>query len=146
MRARTARWVGVATTITAVEVGFGCASAVADASHDSERPAVICASDAGGPFVLRAQGTLTRTTMDNEVVYRLKVEQQSYQWRFRTNPDKTTSIAGPGPLIGRLIEAPPREKPWMSPPFAQSITINGELKEDIGRTRLWVLPGTQCPP
>jgi hypothetical protein len=142
----------------AVTFSFGACSAD-DAPGRSEHPAVVCTSEAGGPSVLRARGTLTRTKSRNELIYRLDVKEKSYEWRFVTNADKSTTITGPGPLIGKLVDIPKREEPLPFPrgPInaadphqypgfpAQSLHVNGEIRESIGAIRLWIASGTKCP-
>jgi hypothetical protein len=143
---------------TAVLVGLAT-SCAKDAAGLSEHPAVICTSEAGGPLVPKAQGTLTRTKSNNELIYRLDVQEQTYEWRFVTNPDKSTTIRGPGPLIGKLVEVPKAERalpfprgpinaldtsPYVGPP-GQSLHVNGEIREYLGPLRLWVVSGTKCP-
>lgn len=144
MRVRSTRRVLIAASIIAMAAPVGFTASFADPSH-SAQPAVVCTSEAGGPFVLRAQGTLTRTATINEVAYRLTTERSTYRWRFVTNVDKTITFTGPGQLLGTLVEEPKRTQPWISPPFSQSAAVNGELKEELGSTRLWVLLGHQCP-
>ena len=124
----------------------------------TEYPAIVCTAGASGPFVVRAKGALTRTEADTELRYELQVKEQIYEWRFITNDDKSTTILGPGFLIGRLVEAPRREKALQSPrgpinaaegtyptSLRQSLDVNGEVRESGPAMRLWVGRGTKCP-
>src|SRR5262245_30703689 len=124
----------------------------------SEQPAVVCTSESGGPAVLKAQGTLTRTRLQSELTYRLDLKEKSYEWRFITNADKSITITGPGFLIGDFLEIPRRKQPLpfprgpvnaadpqQYPAFpAQSVHINGEIRETLGSSQLWVASGTKC--
>ena len=139
----------------AAVVGSAGAQPVAERS---DYPAIVCTAEAGGPFVVRAKAALTRTKVDNELRYQLRVKGQNYEWRFITNDDKSTTILGPGFLIGRLVEAPRREKALPSPrgpinaaegtyptSLRQSLDVNGEVRESGPAIRLWVGRGTECP-
>ena len=123
--------------------GAGCAEpATAYGGH----PAVVCMAEAGSHLAVRAHGTLTRTRTGNELRYRLEVKEESYEWRFVTNDDKSTTIFGPGFLTGRFVEMQGQEKAPKFPrgpinalersyvePVRQSLHINGEIRE--GSTR-----------
>jgi len=135
---------------------FGACSPV-DAPGRSEHPAVVCTSEGGGPWVLRASGTLTRIRTQNELMHRLDLKEKSYEWVLFTNADKSSTTT-PRFLIGDLVEMPKRERtlpfprgpinaadpPY--PPFpTQSVHVNGEIREDLGPLRLRVVSGTKCP-
>ena len=130
-----------------------------DAPGRSEHPAVVCTSEAGGPWVLRARGTLTRTKLQNELIHRLDLKEKSYEWRLFTNVDKSNTTTPHSFLIGDLVEIPKRDQPLqfprgpinaadppLYPPFpTQSVHVNGEIRETLGPIRLWVASGTKCP-
>jgi hypothetical protein len=130
-----------------------------DAPGRSEHPAVVCTSEAGGPWVLIARGTLTRTKLQNELIHRLDLKEKSYEWRLFTNVDKSNMTTPHRFLIGDLVAIPKREQPLPFPrgpinaadpppypPFpTQSVHVNGEIREILGPIRLWVALGTKCP-
>jgi hypothetical protein len=150
-------WNAKVMAALAIVFSFGACSQE-DAPGRSEVPAVVCTSDAGrSPPVLRARGTLTRTKLQNELIYRLDLKEKTYEWRFITNVDKSITTMGPGFLIGDLVEHPKRKQPLPFPrgpinaadpdypPFpAQSVHVNGEVRETLGAIRLWVTSGTKC--
>lgn len=148
------------TLAAALATGLHLATSLAEeAPKHSEQPAVVCMSEAGGPVMLRAKGTLTRTKTRDELIYRLEVKEQTYDWRFITNTDRSTTILGPGLLIGKLVDMPKHDQPLQFPrgpinaadsgqyaaPRGQSLDVNGEIREYLGQIRLWVVPGTKCP-
>jgi len=136
---------------------FGACSSE-DTPGRSEHPAVVCTSEGGGPWVLRASGTLTRIRTENELIHRLDLKEKSYEWVLFTNVDKNSTTTHHF-LIGDLVEMPKRERtlpfprgpinaadttPY--PPFpTQSVQLNGEIREDLGPLRLRVVSGTKCP-
>jgi hypothetical protein len=120
----------------------------------------ICTSEAGNPWALKNQGTMTRSKSTYEVIYMLDVKDQGYTWRFVTNPDRSTTIMGPGLLIGKLVERPTQpDQPLKSPrgpinmadsgpdsgPRGQSLDVNGEIREHAGSFVLSVAAGRKCP-
>jgi hypothetical protein len=136
-------------------LGLACADPT---TAYGEHPAVVCAAEAGSPLALRAQGTLTRTKIGNELRYRLNVKEHAYDWRFVTNDDKSTTIFGPGFLTGRLVQIQGQDKAPQFPrgpinaaerafaePVSQSLHINGEIRERSSKMQLWVGQGTKCP-
>lgn len=156
MTARSVQPLQIAAVLAAVFCsGPGFAE---PATAHGEHPAVICTAKAGDRLAVRAHGTLTRTRAGNELRYRLQVKEQSYEWRFVTNDDKSTTIFGPGFLIGRVVEMPGPEKGQKFPrgpinalersyvdPVSQSLHINGEIRERSSKTQLWAGQGTKCP-
>src|SRR5882724_6128284 len=61
-----------------------------EASTSRQQPAVLCTSEGGSPWIVKARGTLTRTKSKNEIIYDLDLGGQSYTWRFITSPQGST--------------------------------------------------------
>ncbi|HEU4353276.1 MAG TPA: hypothetical protein VFR66_15520, partial [Burkholderiales bacterium] len=72
-----------------------------DASRDFT--AVVCVSEASGPWALKARGTLTRTRSKNETAYRFKSDAHSFEWRFLASAEGNTTVQGPGYLMDRFV-------------------------------------------
>ena len=53
-------------------------------AQDSSRSyaAVVCTSEASGPWAQKARGTLTRTRSGADLAYRFEGEGQTLDWRF----------------------------------------------------------------
>jgi hypothetical protein len=115
-------------------------------AQDSSRSyaAVVCASEANGPWTQKARGTLTRTRSHANLAYRFEGEGQSFDWRFVTSAQGNTSVSGPGFLMERFGAAP---KPGQgSDERRQSVEATGEIRESAGPHRLALLIGSKCPP
>lgn len=122
--------------ISAAASTVGIASAA-----DSSRPygAVVCSSEAGGPWALKAQGTLTRTKNEGELIYRFESTGHSFDWRLVASPQGHTTALGPGFLMERFgVASLPAER-------RQSIEATGEIREYAGQNVLVLLIRTKCP-
>src|SRR5713101_4901187 len=93
------RFIGVAAaaSIATLSAVYG-----GELSTSRPHPAIVCISEGGSPWIVKARGTLTRTKSKNEVIYALDVGGHRYTWRFITTPEGSTTIAGPGFLTDRL--------------------------------------------
>lgn len=108
--------------------------------------AVVCASEASGPWALKARGTLTRTKSESELAYTFEGAGQAFDWRFATSPQGNTTVSGPGFLMERFAAAPQSAQPLSSPPERrQSVEATGEIRESAGASRLVLLVGSKCP-
>jgi len=108
----------------------------------------ICTSEAGGPWVLRAHGTLSRTQSRNGEIYTLDVRDQTVTWSLTNNSD------APRPYPGFLIDALPPQRFPRGPisvvedrrgPRGQSFDVSGEILEYVGSTFLSLKIGATCP-
>ena len=127
----------------AILLVIASASSTADIAlaASSSRPygAVVCSSEAGGAWTMKAQGTLTRTKTEGELIYRFESAGHSFDWRFVASPQGHTTALGPGFLMERFGGASqPAER-------RQSIEATGEIREYAGRSVLVLLIGTKCP-
>ena len=118
-----------AASIAALSAAYG-----GEVSTSRQQPAVVCTSEGGSPWILKARGTLTRTKSKNEIIYDLDLGGQRYSWRFITNPEGSTTIVGPGFLS--QSDAGPR---------AQQLYVTGEIHEYAGATILSLAVGSRCP-
>src|SRR5438876_12360747 len=107
-----------AASMAALSAAYG---GEGEASTSRQQPAVVCTSEGGSPWILKARGTLTRTKSKNEIIYDLDLGGQRYSWRFITNPEGSTTIVGPGFLS--QSDAGPR---------AQQLYVTGEIHEYAG--------------
>lgn len=108
------------------------------ASRDST--AVVCLSEAGGPWTLKARGTLTRTRSKSQTAYRFKSEEHSFEWRFVASAEGNTTVQGPGYLMDRFVpEKKSRER-------SQSLGASGEIRESSGQAVLVLRLSAACPP
>jgi hypothetical protein len=127
--------------IAAIASIVSSSSAFAD-SVSRQYAAVVCTSEASGPWTLRARGTLTRTKSKHELIYRLDIGEHGYTWSFITNRDGNTTVTGPGFLMDRL-GAPPAQPELGS--RRQSLDATGEIREYAGPSGLSLLIGSRCP-
>ena len=136
------RFVAVAATafIATLSAGQG-----GELSTSRPYPAVVCTSQGGGPWIVKARGTLTRTKSKSEVIYALNLAEQAYTWRFVTKPDGSTTIVGPGFLTDRLGPTNPAESQSDLGARGQRLYITGEIHEYAGPTILTLAVGSRCP-
>ena len=120
--------VAAAASIAALSAAYG------GEASTSRQPAVVCTSEGGSPWIVKARGTLSRTKSKNEIIYDLDLGGQRYSWRFITNPEGSTTIVGPGFLS--QSDAGPR---------AQQLYVTGEIHEYAGPTILSLAVGSRCP-
>jgi hypothetical protein len=150
-------WLAWLTSVMAVVAIASSATALANASS-REFGAVICTSEAGGPWILKARGTLTRTKSKNELIYELKAGEHSFAWRFVTTPQGATTGISPGFLIDRFARQPSSSEE--SPQFprgpinaaesagvglSQSLFATGEIREYGSASALMLVIGSKCP-
>jgi hypothetical protein len=134
--------IAAAASIAALGAAYG-----GEASASRREPAVACTSEGGGPWLVKARGTLTRTKSKNEIIFDLELGGHSYTWRFITNPEGSTTIVGPGFLTDRLVRPPsnPTESQSDAGPRAQQLYVTGEIHEYAGPTILSLAVGSRCP-
>jgi hypothetical protein len=120
---------------------------------------VACVSEHGSAWRPKAQGTLTVSKSAQEQTYSWDFGEHSFWSRITSNADGTTSISGPGLLIGRLVKIPtepeapkfPRgpinalEGPSEFLPRGQRSSVAGEIREYAGPIFLVVVIGSKCP-
>ena len=109
--------------------------------------AVLCTSEANGPWTLKAQGTLTRTKTDNETAYKLEAGEHVYAWRFTTSREGATTVTGPGFLIDALVTPATRVVLSRSDPGGrrQNLYSTGEIREFAGANAMSLVIGSSCP-
>ena len=120
-----------AASIAALSAAYG---GEGEASTSRQQPAVVCTSEGGSPWILKARGTLTRTKSKNEIIYDLDLGGQSYTWRFITSPEGSTTIVGPGFLLQSDAGA-----------RSQQLYVTGEIREHAGPIILSLAIGSRCP-
>jgi len=120
-----------AASIAALSAAYG---GEGEASTSRQQPAVVCTSEGGSPWILKARGTLTRTKSKNEIIYDLDLGGQRYSWRFITNPEGSTTIVGPGFLLQSDAGA-----------RSQQLYVTGEIREHAGPIILSLAIGSRCP-
>ena len=120
-----------AASIAALSAAYG---GEGEASTSRQQPAVVCTSEGGSPWILKARGTLTRTKSKNEIIYDLDLGGQRYSWRFITNPEGSTTIVGPGFLLQSDAGA-----------RSQQLYVTGEIREHAGPIMLSLAIGSRCP-
>ena len=118
-----------AASIAALSAAYG-----GEASTSRQQPAVVCTSEGGSPWIVKARGTLSRTKSKNEIIYDLDLEGQRYSWRFITNPEGSTTIVGPGFLSQSDAGA-----------RSQQLYVTGEIREHAGPIILSLAIGSRCP-
>lgn len=122
----------------------GAAALAQDASRSYA--AVVCTSEANGPWTLKARGTLTRTRSQADLAYRFESAGQAFDWRFVTSAQGNTTVSGPGFLMERFGAAPKSAEGSAQPPERrQSVEATGEIRESAGPSRLALLIGSKCP-
>ena len=120
-----------AASIAALSAAYG---GEGEASTSRQQSAVVCTSEGGSPWILKARGTLTRTKSKNEIIYVLDLEGQRHSWRFITNPEGSTTIVGPGFLLQSDAGA-----------RSQQLYVTGEIREHAGPIILSLAIGSRCP-
>jgi hypothetical protein len=100
--------------------------------------AVVCLSEAGGPWSLKTRGTLTRTKSRNETMYSFKGGEHAFDWRFVAGAAGTT-VQGPGFLMDRFT---PEKK---SGERSQSLGASGDIRESSGPDVLVLRVASACP-
>jgi len=120
-----------AASIAALSAAYG---GEGEASTSRQQPAVVCTSEGGSPWILKARGTLTRTKSKNEIIYDLDLGGQRHSWRFITNPEGSTTIVGPGFLLQSDAGA-----------RSQQLYVTGEIREHAGPIILSLAIGSRCP-
>jgi hypothetical protein len=102
--------------------------------------AVVCVSEASGPWSLKARGTLTRTKKaKDEMAYSFKSSEQSLEWRLLASAEGNSTVEGPGYLMDRFV---PEKK---SSERSQSVGASGEIREASGPDVLVLRLGSACP-
>jgi len=125
---------GFIAVAAAAAIAASSAAYAGEVSTSRQQPAVVCTSEGGSPWIVKARGTLTRTKSKNEIIYDLDLGGQRYTWRFITSPEGSTTIVGPGFLS--QSDAGPR---------AQQLYVTGEIHEYAGATVLSLTVGSRCP-
>ena len=123
--------IAAAASIAALSAAYG---GEGEASTSRRQPAVACTSEGGGPWIVKARGTLTRTKSKNEIIYDLDLGGQRYSWRFITSPEGSTTIVGPGFLLQSDAGA-----------RSQQLYVTGEIREHAGPIILSLAIGSRCP-
>ena len=125
---------GFIAVAAAALIASSSAAYAGEASTSRQQPAVVCTSEGGSPWILKARGTLTRTKSKNEIIYDLDLGGQSYTWRFITSPEGSTTIVGPGFLLQSDAGA-----------RSQQLYVTGEIREHAGPIILSLAIGSRCP-
>jgi hypothetical protein len=140
--------VRVAKSLGVLPVAAAISCAASAFGQDAPRPqaAVVCTSEANGPWTLKARGTLTRTRAQANLAYRFESVEQSFDWRFVTSAQGNTTVSGPGFLMERFGAAPKAgEGSAEAAERRQSVEATGEIRESAGPARLALRIGSQCP-
>ena len=125
---------GFIAVAAAALIASSSAAYAGEASTSRQQPAVVCTSEGGSPWIVKARGTLTRTKSKNEIIYDLDLGGQSYTWRFITSPQGSTTIVGPGFLLQSDAGA-----------RSQQLYVTGEIREHAGPIILSLAIGSRCP-
>ena len=125
---------GFIAVAAAALIASSSAAYAGEASTSRQQPAVVCTSEGGSPWIVKARGTLTRTKSKNEIIYDLDLGGQSYTWRFITSPEGSTTIVGPGFLLQSDAGA-----------RSQQLYVTGEIREHAGPIILSLAIGSRCP-
>jgi len=133
--------VGMRLRVLPIAAMLSCAAASAQDAPRSYA-AVVCTSEANGPWTEKARGTLTRTRSQADLGYRFEGAGQAFDWRFVTSAQGNTTVSGPGFLMERFGAAPKAAEPAER---RQSVEATGEIRESAGANRLALLVGSKCP-
>ena len=126
-------------------LAVAAATATTAFAQDSSRQlgAVVCISEAGAPWTLKARGTLTRKRSGNDMLYELRTGEDSFTWRFATNPQGASTGVGPGYLMERM--APQLFQSSQPGERRQRLDATGEIREHVASSALLLRIGSQCP-
>src|SRR4029077_17687861 len=97
--------VGMRLPVLSIAARVSCAAASAQDAPRSYA-AVVCPSEANGPWTEKARGTLTRTRSQADLGYRVEGAGQAFDWGFVTSAQGNTTVSGPGFLMERFGAAP----------------------------------------
>ena len=138
---------GFIAVAAAALIASSSAAYAGEASTSRQQPAVVCTSEGGSPWIVKARGTLSRTKSKNEIIYDLDLGGHSYTWRFITSPEGSTTIVGPGFLTDRLVRPPVNAPESQSDAGARSqqLYVTGEIREHAGPIILSLAIGSRCP-
>lgn len=136
---------GMLLSVLPIAAMVSCAAASAQDGPRSYA-AVVCTSEANGPWTEKARGTLTRTRSLADLGYRFEGAGQAFDWRFVTSAQGNTTVSGPGFLLMERFGAPPKAPEAAVPAeHRQSVEATGEIRESAGANRLALLIGSKCP-
>lgn len=113
-------------------------------AKDAWRPfaAVVCTSEASGPWILRAKGTLIRTKSEGGLAYKFRGGEHALDWTFTTSREGHTTTQGPGFLMDRFLPEQPRARPDAR---RQTLEATGEIREYAAPHALVLRIGSTCP-
>jgi hypothetical protein len=97
--------VGMRLRVLPIAAMVSCAAASAQDAPRSYA-AVVCTSEANGPWTEKVRGTLTRTRSQADLGYKFEGAGQAFDWRFVTSARGNTTVSGPGFLMERFGAAP----------------------------------------
>ena len=126
-------------------LAIAAAASITASAQDSSRQfdVVVCISEGGAPWTLKARGTLTRKRSGNDMMYALRTGEESFTWRFATNAQGATTGVGPGYLMERM--APQLFKPSQIEDRRQRLDATGEIREHVASSALMLRIGSTCP-
>jgi hypothetical protein len=137
--------VGMRLRVLPIAAMVSCGVALAQDAPRSYA-AVVCTSEANGPWTEKARGTLTRTRSQADLGYKFEGAGQAFDWRFVTSAQGNTTVSGPGFLMERFGGAPNAAAGSADPAERrQSVEATGEIRESAGANRLALLIGSKCP-